>query len=139
MTVTGIFPDCDGDALLIEVEPAGPACHTGSESCFAGSGAPEAALIPAGLWPVVARRTVDRPEGSYTAELIDGGVDVVGRKLTEEATEVLLAVKDHAAGIGSIDHVAEEAADLVYHLLVLLAERGLSPSDVRQVLECRAH
>jgi phosphoribosyl-ATP pyrophosphohydrolase len=65
-------------------------------------------------------------------------VDAVGRKLTEEATEVLLAAKDHAAGTGPADRVTEEAADLVYHLLVLLAERGLSPADVASVLQSRS-
>ena len=65
-------------------------------------------------------------------------IDAVGRKLTEEATEVLLAAKDHAAGSGRAERVAEEAADLVYHLLVLLAERDLSPTDVSEVLEARA-
>ena len=93
--------------------------------------------MPAELWPVIAARAADRPEGSYTASLLGGGVDAVGRKLTEEATEVLLAAKDHAAGTGSGDRVTEEAADLVYHLLVLLAERGLSPSDVATVLRKR--
>jgi phosphoribosyl-ATP pyrophosphohydrolase/phosphoribosyl-AMP cyclohydrolase len=139
MTVSRISADCDGDALLILVTPAGPACHTGSESCFDEPGPFEAPLVPAGLWPVITWRAVDRPEGSYTAKLLDGGVDAVGRKLIEEATEVLLAAKDHEAGTGSSDRVAEEAADLVYHLLVLLAERGLSPDDVREVLESRAH
>ncbi len=138
LTVTGIGVDCDGDALLIQAIPAGPACHTGSESCFDGSGPVSEALVPPELWPVIAARAADRPEGSYTASLLDGGVDAVGRKLTEEATEVLLAAKDHAAGTGSAERVSEEAADLVYHLLVLLAERGLSPADVAAVLQARS-
>lgn len=137
MTVSRISADCDGDALLILVTPAGPACHTGSESCFDEPGSFGSPLVPAGLWPVIARRAVERPEGSYTAKLLEGGVDAVGRKLTEEATEVLLAAKDHEAGTGSSDRVAEESADLVYHLLVLLAERGLSPDDVVEVLRRR--
>lgn len=134
LTVTNISRDCDGDALLIQAIPAGPACHTGTESCFDAPGVVKEALIPPGLWPVVVARMARRPEGSYTAALLDGGVDAVGRKLTEEATEVLLAAKDHAAGTGSSERVAEEAADLVYHLLVLLAERGLTPADVETVL-----
>jgi len=134
MSVVRIGPDCDGDALLIEVVPAGPACHTGAESCFEGP-SPER-LTPADLWPVILNRATRRPGESYTAKLLEGGVDAVGRKLTEEATEVLLAAKDHAAG-GPAERVAEEAADLVYHLLVLLAERGLSPRDVAEVLEQR--
>jgi phosphoribosyl-ATP pyrophosphohydrolase/phosphoribosyl-AMP cyclohydrolase len=138
LTVTGISVDCDGDALLIQAIPAGPACHTGAESCFGAPGVVKEALITPGLWPVIVARMADRPEGSYTAALLDGGVDAVGRKLTEEATEVLLAAKDHAAGTGSSERVAEEAADLVYHLLVLLAERGLSPADVATVLRERS-
>jgi len=137
MAVRSIGTDCDGDALLIQVVPAGPACHTGAESCFEVSGEVPEMLVPLDLWPVIAARAADRPEGSYTASLLEGGVDAVGRKLTEEATEVLLAAKDHAAGTGPADRVAEEAADLVYHLLVLLAERGLSPADVAAVLRNR--
>ena len=138
MTVTRISPDCDGDALLVEAVPSGPACHTGAESCFDGAGARSEALIPPDLWPVIVGRAADRPDGSYTTSLLEGGVDAVGRKLTEEATEVLLAAKDLAAGTGSTHRVAEEAADLVYHLLVLLAERGLSPGDVAAVLRERS-
>lgn len=138
MAVRSITGDCDGDALLLQVVPAGPACHTGAESCFDGAEEVPEWLVPADLWPVIAARAADRPEGSYTASLLEGGVDAVGRKLTEEATEVLLAAKDHAAGTGPADRVAEEAADLVYHLLVLLAERGLSPADVASVLQSRS-
>ena len=138
LTVTEIGMDCDADALLIQANPAGPSCHTGAESCFDTPEIVRESLVPAELWPVIAARAADRPEGSYTAALLGGGVDAVGRKLTEEATEVLLAAKDHAAGTGSGDRVAQEAADLVYHLLVLLAERGLSPSDVAAVLRDRS-
>jgi phosphoribosyl-ATP pyrophosphohydrolase/phosphoribosyl-AMP cyclohydrolase len=138
LTVTDMSLDCDGDAFLIQAVPAGPACHTGADSCFDHSETERQALVPPELWPVIAARGTDRPEGSYTAALFEGGVDAVGRKLTEEATEVLLAAKDHAAGTGSANRVSEEAADLVYHLLVLLAERGLSPSDVATVLRNRS-
>ena len=137
LTVTGMSLDCDGDALLIQAVPAGPACHTGAESCFNHSETERHALMPPELWPVIVERMAARPEGSYTASLLEGGVDAVGRKITEEATEVLLAAKDHATGTGSANRVSEEAADLVYHLLVLLAERGLSPNDVATVLRSR--
>ena len=138
LTVVDISGDCDADALLIQAIPAGPSCHTGAESCFDTPEIVQDSLVPAGLWLVIVARMADRPEGSYTTALLDGGVDAVGRKLTEEATEVLLAAKDHSAGTGSTERVAEEAADLVYHLLVLLAERGLSPADVAAVLEARS-
>jgi phosphoribosyl-ATP pyrophosphohydrolase/phosphoribosyl-AMP cyclohydrolase len=135
--------DCDGDALLISAIPAGPTCHEGTESCFAGS------LVGAGgetaragtldrLWAVIESRAVERPAGSYTTSLLEGGVDAAGRKIAEEATEVLLAAKDHSAGTGSADRVAEEAADLVYHLMVAMAERGVAWNDVVSVLADRA-
>ncbi len=138
MTVTAITKDCDGDALLIQVIPSGPACHTGAVSCFELSGPVAEALAPPELWPLIAGRAAELPAGSYTASLLEGGVDAVGRKLTEEATEVLLAAKDHASGTGSAERVTEEAADLVFHLLVLLAERGLSPANVAAILETRS-
>ena len=98
--------DCDGDALLVTVEPAGPTCHRETRSCFDPDGAP-AVRTSQGfawletLWTTVAERAEQRPPGSYTVSLLDGGVDAAGRKVTEEATEVLLAAKD--------DEVAERA------------------------------
>ena len=138
MTVTKMSADCDGDALLIEVLPAGPVCHTGAGSCFEDEADRAEVLAPFDLWPLILERDAQRPAGSYTASLLEGGVDAVGRKLTEEATEVLLAAKNHAEGSGSPERVAEEAADLVFHLLVLLVERGLSPADVASVLRERS-
>ena len=138
LTVEEISADCDGDALLIRAVPAGPACHTGAVGCFDTAGEIRDSRVPRDVWPVIVERAAERPAGSYTASLLEGGVDAVGRKITEEATEVLLAAKDHAAGTGSAGRVAEESADLVYHLLVLLAERGLSPSDVATVLRDRS-
>jgi phosphoribosyl-ATP pyrophosphohydrolase/phosphoribosyl-AMP cyclohydrolase len=167
--------DCDGDALLVRAEPAGPTCHRGTRSCFDAaldrSPAPEAPrrvrgaadtsadgsraagpgmASPQGfvwleaLWATILERAAVRPAGSYTARLLGGGVDAVGRKVTEEATEVLLAARDDAeaerAG-GSRDRteaaLAAEAADLLYHALVLLAERGMEPRGVLEVLQAR--
>ena len=135
--------DCDGDALLISAIPAGPTCHTGTASCFAepvsgSSGGVARAGTLDRLWGVIESRVAERPEGSYTTSLLEGGVDAVGRKVTEEATEVLLAAKDHAAGTGDVERVAEEAADLVYHLMVAVAERGVPWDDVVEVLAHRA-
>jgi len=131
--------DCDGDAILISARPAGPTCHTGTTSCFDAPGVAAsrsfAELDP--LWRVIAQRAADRPAGSYTAKLLAAGVEGPGRKVTEEATEVLLAAKDHAAGIADDARVAEEAGDLVYHLLVLLAERNIDPALVLAELESR--
>ncbi len=137
--------DCDGDALLAVVEPAGPTCHRGERSCFDpdGGATSSAPAVPQGfawletLWSTVAERAAARPEGSYTAQLLAAGVDGPARKVAEEATEVVMAAKDDAAAEGgrvdraaTRDALAGEVADLLYHALVLLAERGLPPSAV---------
>src|SRR5262249_47998591 len=105
LRVVELRDDCDGDALLVRVEPAGPACHTGSVSCFAPD-----------LWRTISERAASRPEGSYTAQLLGDGVGPVARKVGEEAVELTVAALDE-----SDQRVVEEAADLVYHLYVLLA------------------
>lgn len=132
--------DCDGDAVLVQSEPTGPTCHTGTVSCFDANGATSLQGFAGleALWGVIASRAAERPAGSYTSQLIDGGVDAVGRKVTEEATEVLLAAKDHASGAADDARLAEEAADLIYHLLVLLAERGVEPAAVTRELRARS-
>ena len=149
LRLVGISTDCDGDALLVMVDPAGPTCHRGTRSCFDPPGAPGVRTTQGfawleTLWTTVADRARSRPEGSYTARLLDGGVDAVGRKVTEEATEVLLAARDDAeaerAGMdraASRAALAGEVADLLYHALVLLAERGTQPAAVLDVLEAR--
>ena len=121
LAVEELCDDCDGDALLVRVTPAGPACHTGSVSCFA----------PA-LWRTISERALERPAGSYTTELLNAGVGAVARKVGEEAVEVTVAALDE-----SDERVIEEAADLVYHLYVLLAARGLDVADVEAALERR--
>ena len=122
LRVLELRDDCDGDALLLRVEPSGPACHTGSLSCFA----PE-------LWRAIVERATTRPEGSYTAELLSGGAGPVARKVGEEAVELAVAALDE-----SDDRVVEEAADLVYHLYVLLAARGLDVAQLEDELRARA-
>ena len=141
--------DCDEDALLVTVDPVGPTCHRGTRSCFDPDGAPAERSAQGftwleSLWSTIASRAAERPAGSYTTSLLDGGVDAAGRKVTEEATEVLMAAKDDAAAEASgADRAATraalagEAADLVYHALVLLAERGVPPSAVVDVLRGR--
>lgn len=142
MTVVDLRLDCDSDALLARVEPAGPACHTGARTCFDAIEAADAK--PRGgdeldrLWATIRSRAETRPPTSYTTSLIDGGVDACGRKVAEEATELLMAAKDHAAGNGTETRVVEEAADLVYHLLVLLAERNITLGQVEEELAGRA-
>lgn len=140
--VDSIDVDCDADAVLLKVTPAGPACHRGTTTCFdeeVGDGSFESAP-PFGelnaLWSVITQRNRERPEGSYTARLLEGGTDLTGRKVAEEAVEVLLAAKNHAAG-ESADRVYEEIADLFYHVLVLLAERDLALAGALDVLHER--
>jgi phosphoribosyl-ATP pyrophosphohydrolase/phosphoribosyl-AMP cyclohydrolase len=121
LAVDEIRDDCDGDALLLRVTPAGPACHTGSISCFA----------PA-LWRTVAERAALRPDGSYTVALLDAGVGACARKVGEEAVELTVAALEENDG-----RVVEEAADLVYHLYVLLAARGVDLARVEDELRRR--
>ncbi|MCP3975021.1 MAG: bifunctional phosphoribosyl-AMP cyclohydrolase/phosphoribosyl-ATP diphosphatase HisIE [bacterium] len=137
LRLVDISIDCDDDALLVRATPSGPTCHTGAPSCFDTSGDSVGFDRLERLWKVIADRAATRPEGSYTAQLVAGGVNAAGRKLTEEATEVLLAAKDHAAGSDQ-GELAEEAADLLYHLLVLLAEREESPRGVLDALDRRS-
>jgi phosphoribosyl-ATP pyrophosphohydrolase/phosphoribosyl-AMP cyclohydrolase len=123
LAVEELRDDCDGDALLVRVRPAGPACHTGSLSCFAP-----------GLWRTIAERAAERPAGSYTTELLEAGVGACARKVGEEAVEVTVAALDE-----SDERLVEEVADLVYHLYVLLAARGLDIAQVDDVLAARGN
>lgn len=152
--------DCDADAILLRVRPAGPTCHTGRCSCFDlsaeeaptadGVQDPPLARSPAPanlawldeLWATIEERARTRPQGSYTARLLSGGVDAVARKVTEEATEVLMAARDDAAAQAAglerpEEALAGEIADLLYHVLVLCAERGMPPARVIGVLRER--
>jgi phosphoribosyl-AMP cyclohydrolase / phosphoribosyl-ATP pyrophosphohydrolase len=120
LRVEEVRDDCDGDALLVRVRPAGPACHTGSLSCFA----------PA-LWRTVVERVRDRPEGSYTASLADEGIERAAQKLGEEAVEAAISATARDG------RLAEEAADLLYHLYVLLAVTGVDVAAVEDELRRR--
>ncbi len=125
--------DCDGDTVLALVEPAGPACHTGERTCFhRGELEPPAPheTLP-GLERTLRQRAADRPAGSYTVELLDHP-ELVGAKVMEEAEEVARAARDE-----SDQRVDEEAADVIYHLLVLIAGRGRRLADVERVLDAR--
>lgn len=156
LAVVSMELDCDADAVLITARPAGPTCHTKARSCFdvvPRDEVPDAATgdVPASaqdfawlerLWAVIDERARTRPEGSYTSKLLDEGVDATARKVAEEATEVVLAAKDDdfAERSGSErprEELAGELADLLYHALVLCAERGLTPSAVIETLKAR--
>jgi phosphoribosyl-ATP pyrophosphohydrolase/phosphoribosyl-AMP cyclohydrolase len=131
--VKAIRYDCDGDALLALVEPAGPACHTGERTCFhRGELEPPAPheVLP-GLERTIAERAETKPDGSYTASLLaDPGR--IGEKVQEEAEEVARAAKSESG-----ERVAEEAADVIYHLAVLLKGRDLTLTDAERVLDGR--
>ena len=144
--------DCDGDALLIAADPVGPTCHRGTRSCFdRPDAAPDTVATPPlataspppiqgfewleTLWATIDERAHADPSASYTAQLLAGGVDAPARKVAEEATEVLMAAKDDAVAppasrAATRDALTGEVADLLYHTLVVLRERGLSPSAV---------
>lgn len=126
--------DCDADTLLIRARPSGPVCHTGSTTCFDSHPLGPGLGRLDDLWAVISDRAANRPEGSYTTALLNQGPEGAGRKVTEEAVEVLLAAKDHAEGTADDRRVAEEVADLMYHALVLLAERDIDPALVMEVL-----
>jgi phosphoribosyl-ATP pyrophosphohydrolase/phosphoribosyl-AMP cyclohydrolase len=184
--------DCDGDAVLYRVEPAGPACHTGAASCFyrvlqhkesvlgagldgvtagpngggagepgvsdgeaaPGAGGPgtvkdsntsaePAAVEDAGgqvlerLWRVIEQRWTERPQGSYTTYLFERGVDKVAKKVGEESAEVVIAAKNAVESAAGRSELAEESADLLYHLLALWKVAGIRPQDVFHALQKR--
>ncbi len=127
-----IRQDCDGDALLVLAEPAGPTCHTGRVSCFHRTleGDLTEQRVPSSniltdLADVIAQRASMPREGSYTTKLLTGGVDRIGKKIGEEAAEVIIAAKN-----GAPAEIAWEVADLLYHLLVLLQNQGMALEDV---------
>ncbi|MGI8949452.1 MAG: bifunctional phosphoribosyl-AMP cyclohydrolase/phosphoribosyl-ATP diphosphatase HisIE [Ornithinimicrobium sp.] len=129
LSVRQVLVDCDRDTLLLQCVPAGPTCHTGAVSCFTDE-APVSVL--ASLNELIAQRDAERPPGSYTTSLFEAGVRRIAQKVGEEGVETALAAvaQDDEALLG-------EAADLIYHLLVLLRSRGLGLGDVEQVLQAR--
>jgi phosphoribosyl-ATP pyrophosphohydrolase/phosphoribosyl-AMP cyclohydrolase len=144
--VTEVRLDCDGDAVLYRVDQTGPACHTGARTCFSavisGTAGPRDSEIageedPGGhilsrLARTIAQRASERPKGSYTAELLAGGVGKASQKVGEEAVEVVVAANSE-----DDERLASEAADLLYHLLVLLQARGVPLDTVWRELDSR--
>ncbi len=133
--IVSITADCDNDALVVEVEKDGPACHTGSDSCFTkllwkSEELNEFSMD--GLYDLLIGRKKDMPEGSYTTYLFEKGIDKILKKIGEESTEVIIASK--------ADDKAEtvyEIADLAYHIMVMMVEMGISLDDVRKELASR--
>jgi phosphoribosyl-ATP pyrophosphohydrolase/phosphoribosyl-AMP cyclohydrolase len=143
--VVSVAYDCDGDALLYRVIPSGPACHTGAESCFSrvivspsndpveGTSRNTFTRAIAHLEQTLENRKTADPESSYVAKLYAGGVDKIGKKIGEEATEVVIGAKN-----ASHDELVWESADLLFHLLVLLKHTGVSLDEVGAELLRRA-
>jgi phosphoribosyl-ATP pyrophosphohydrolase/phosphoribosyl-AMP cyclohydrolase len=136
--VVDIVLDCDGDTLVIKVAPAGPACHTGETSCFhnviqaatdSSRGAGDLGDVLSKLYSLVEERKQKRPEGSYTSYLFDQGLDKILKKVGEESAETMIAAKNEDR-----NELAKESCDLLYHLIVLLVERGVGLTDLRDEL-----
>lgn len=128
--VVRVSLDCDQDAVLVEVEPLGPACHTGAYSCFGMEADLEGVLQE--LYALIETRKEKRPEGSYTTYLFNSGLDKILKKVGEEATETIVAAKNPDDA-----RLISETSDLIYHLLVLLVERGVTLNEIRQELKDR--
>lgn len=128
--VREIIEDCDNDTLLIKVHPEGPVCHTGSDTCFKEDNTNSAFLYE--LERVIIDRKINPVEGSYTKKLFDKGVNKIAQKVGEEAVELVIEAKDN-----NDELFLNEAADLLYHFLVLLAQKEKKLNDVVQVLENR--
>lgn len=133
--VVEVRTDCDSDALVVLVEPRGPACHTGARSCFGSEeGEVEAniGVVLEEVYGVVSERRREMPEGSYTTYLFEKGLNKILKKVGEESAETIIAAKD-----GDAEALKAETADLLYHLVVMLVERGLTLEDVGRELARR--
>ncbi len=126
LVVDEILTDCDNDTILIKAYPQGPACHTGSTSCF-GDKQSKGFLYE--LENVIEKRITENPEGSYTSKLFSRGVNKVAQKVGEEAVELVIEAKDN-----NIDLFKNEAADLLYHFLILLKTKKLKLEDIEAIL-----
>jgi phosphoribosyl-AMP cyclohydrolase / phosphoribosyl-ATP pyrophosphohydrolase len=131
LNVIEILEDCDNDTLLIKANPVGPVCHTGSDTCFSEVNNSGISFLRQ-LQDLVAQRKRDLPEGSYTTKLFNEGINKIAQKVGEEAVELVIESKD-----SNDDLFLNEAADLTYHLLVLLTEKGFDLADVVKILEQR--
>ena len=133
--IVSITADCDNDALVVTVEKEGPACHTGSDSCFTKAVYQSPALEEfslGGLYAMLIGRRETRPEGSYTTYLFDKGIDKILKKIGEESTEVIIAAK-----ADDKKETVYEIADLCYHVMVLMVEMGISVEDIHRELGSR--
>lgn len=133
--IVSITADCDRDALLVLVEPDGPACHLGTESCFEyplWQSEEREEFSLRGLYQLLLTRKAEMPEGSYTTYLFEKGLDKILKKIGEESTEVIIAAKAEDRR-----ETVYEIADLAYHVLVLMAEAGITPEEIHRELASR--
>lgn len=130
--VVDLVADCDGDAIVVLVNPAGPACHTGARSCFDLPQSEDLGGLLVQLYELIENRQRERPEGSYTTYLFDKGIDKILKKVGEESAETIIAAKND-----DTKPLVAEVSDLIYHLLVLLVERGVSLDQIRDELAQR--
>lgn len=124
--------DCDQDTLLVRVHPIGPTCHTGTDTCWAEDNTPNPLLFLSELQSFIDRRKEEMPEGSYTTSLFNKGINKIAQKVGEEALETVIEATN-----GTKEHLVYEASDLLYHLLVMLTEKGLRIEDVAAELQQR--
>jgi phosphoribosyl-ATP pyrophosphohydrolase/phosphoribosyl-AMP cyclohydrolase len=132
LTVVNIKSDCDSDALLIQVNPVGPVCHTGTDTCWGEANKTSEIDFIAKLETVIQSRKGANPDSSYTASLLDKGINKVAQKVGEEAVELVIEAKDD-----NTELFLNEGADLLYHYLVLLTAKGFALKDIVKVLEER--
>lgn len=131
LKIKEILPDCDNDTLLIKVEPAGPVCHTGSDTCFNESNSDGVSFL-LGLQDLIHARKIEMPADSYTTRLFEKGINKIAQKVGEEAVELVIEAMDF-----NDELLLNEAADLIYHLLVLLSARDKDIRDVLAILDER--
>lgn len=132
LNLVDIKVDCDNDTLLIQAHPDGPTCHTGTDTCWGEDNVPSPLLFLTELQDFINRRKKEMPEGSYTTKLFKEGINKIAQKVGEEALETVIEATN-----GTNDHLVYEASDLLYHLLVMLTEKGLRIEDVAQELQKR--
>lgn len=131
LNVVSIMNDCDNDTLLIKVNPVGPVCHTGSDTCF-GEKNSEDVMFFKHLQTFIEKRYQEKPEGSYTTSLFESGVNRMAQKVGEEAIESVIEACN-----GTDDRLIYESSDMIYHLIVLLTSKGLSIEDLSRELQKR--
>lgn len=132
LDVTEILADCDSDTLLIKANPRGPVCHTGADTCFGETNRPDGIRFLDYLQEFITLRRKEMPKGSYTTRLFESGINKIAQKVGEEAVELVIEAKDL-----NDELFLNEAADLMYHFIVLLTSRGYALKDVAEVLNAR--